>query len=450
MDTTGTRTRDGADALAERVARVHRPLRNDADLDPLIDRLRDARVVLLGEASHGTSEFYGWRHRISRRLIEEHGFGFIAVEGDWPDCWEVDRYVRGRPGAGPNADAVLHAFRRWPTWMWANREVVALAEWMHDHNRELEPERRVGFFGLDVYSLWESMEAVLDYLEDVDADAARRARDAYGCFDPYGGDAQEYAFSTRFVPDSCEEEVVSILTEIRQRALQQREGTRGADEGDGVFNAEQNALVAKNAERYYRAMVRGGPDSWNLRDLHMMETLERLLEQRGDASRAIVWEHNTHIGDARATDMAAAGMLNVGQLARERWGERAPLVGFSSHRGSVIAGRWWGAPMERMEVPPARQGSWEHVLHDAVGRDALLLSPELLDGDRGEALERRGHRAIGVVYKPAEERFGNYVPTVLPRRYDALLHIDESHALSPLHMRAEDDSEPPETFPSGF
>jgi len=438
--------------LSSTLERAWRPLGADADLDPIVERIGNRRLVLLGEASHGTSDFYTWRARLTRRLIEEHGFDFVAVEGDWPDCYEVSRYVRGLPGAGKNAHDVLHAFRRWPTWMWANREVVEFAEWLRERNEAQPPDRRAGFYGLDVYSLWESMEAVLGYLEDVDPDAAERARSAYGCFDPYSNDVQEYAFAAQYVPTRCEEEVVAILRELRAKAGRYLEQGDHADEllkREALFDAQQNALVAKNAEAYYRTMVRGGAASWNLRDHHMIETLERLLLHHGMHSRGIVWEHNTHIGDARATDMAGAGMINVGQVAREKWGDDdVVLVGFSSYEGTVIAGRWWGAPMERMHVPRARVGSWEDVLHKLGRGDGILMMDDIRDADG--ALQRRGHRAIGVVYSPSQEKHGNYVPTVLPERYDVLIHVDRSKALDPLHYKAEADAEPPETFPTGM
>ena len=429
--------------LVDLIRDAEQPLRDSDDLDPLLERIGDAPLVLLGEASHGTSEYYTWRHRISERLIREKEFRFIAVEGDWPDCYRVNRYVKDVRDSGASARDVLHAFERWPTWMWANEEVVALAEWMREWNDGRGEEERVGFYGLDVYSLWESMESVLEYLDRIDPEAARRARRAYGCFDPYGEDVQEYAMATAMVPTSCENEVVRMLSELRRKAPEYREDSR-----ESYFNAEQNALVARNAELYYRTMVRGGSASWNIRDTHMIETLERLMEHHGPEAKAIVWEHNTHIGDARATNMARAGMVNVGQLARQRWGDdQVVLIGFSSHRGSVIAGEEWGAPMERMPVPPARRGSWEDAFHEAGARDRLLILDEW--GGEDEAMEPREHRAIGVVYDPDRERWGNYVPSVLPFRYDAMLYIDESHALHPLHLRPAAEEGVPDTYPFG-
>lgn len=425
--------------LVNEVARHARPLRTRDDLEPLMERIGEARVVMLGEATHGTSEYYTWRTRISQRLIEEKGFSFIAVEGDWPDCYRVNRYVKGYRESGASAREVLHAFARWPTWMWANWEVVALAEWLRGHNDGRPDERRVGFYGLDVYSLWESLAAVMEYLTETDPDALPAAHRAYACFEPFGEDVQAYARSTAFVPSSCEDEVVELLGEIRGRS------EPSGDDGESRFSAEQNARAAVGAERYYRAMVRGGSESWNVRDRHMMGTLDDLLGFHGTGGKAIVWEHNTHIGDARATDMAAAGMVNTGQLAREGYGDDdAVLVGFGSHRGSVIAAREWGAPLERMRVPAARAGSWESVFREARGADALLLTEDLSEAARA----RRGHRAIGVVYDPREERYGNYVSTDLPRRYDAFIHLDETEALHPLHVEPREE-EPPATYPWG-
>jgi erythromycin esterase-like protein len=434
------------DALARNVRRVARPLTNADDLDPLIDRVGDARYVLLGEASHGTSEFYTWRTEISKRLVLEKGFSFIAVEGDWPDCYRVNRYVRGFLNSGDSAESVLHAFERWPTWMWANREVVDLVSWLRRHNDRTHRERRVGFYGLDVYSLWDSMRAVVEYLERIDPELARGARRAYSCFDPYHADPQDYARATALVPTSCEAEAVSVLRELRSRAPDYRDDGREA-----YFNAEQNALVARNAELYYRTMVRGGPSSWNVRDTHMVETLERLMTLHDPHAKAIVWEHNTHIGDARYTDMATHGMVNVGQLVRDRHDDEGVLlVGFGTHRGTVIAAEEWGAPMERMRVPDARTGSLEDICHRENRDDKLLVFTDDPDGGIPGLEAPRDHRAIGVVYDPRRERWGNYVPSVVPRRYDAFLYIDETQGVDPLHMPVRVGEEVPETFPTGM
>jgi erythromycin esterase len=440
------RATNDVDALAYGVRRIAQPLDNADDLDPLIERVGDARYVLLGEASHGTSEFYTWRAEISKRLVLEKGFSFIAVEGDWPDCYRVNRYVRGFEDSGDSAEAVLHAFERWPTWMWANREVVDLVTWLRLHNDRAHPERRVGFYGLDVYSLWDSMRAVVEYLEGIDPALARAARRAYSCFDPYHDDPQDYARATAIVPTSCEAEAVAVLRELRARAPEYR-----GDGRESYFDAEQNALVARNAELYYRTMVRGGPSSWNVRDTHMVETLERLMAHHGPQARAIVWEHNTHVGDARYTDMATHGMVNVGQLVRDRHDDAGVvIVGFGTHHGTVIAADEWGAPMERMRVPAARAGSWEHICNRENEDDKLMIFSDQPHGGVPGLERPRDHRAIGVVYDPRNERWGNYVPSILPRRYDAFLYVDETRGVDPLHMPVRVGEEPPETYPSGM
>ena len=440
------RRSDKVKSIAEGISKRAQPLGDPADLDPLIERIGDARYVLLGEATHGTSEFYEWRAALSRRLIEERGFSFVGVEGDWPDCYRVNRYAKSYPDSGQSAREVVHTFDRWPTWMWANREVAEFAEWLRDHNRRLSPERQAGFYGLDVYSLWESMHAVVGYLDSVDPALARAARTAYGCFEPYGEDAQEYARATAIVPTTCEREALAVLGALRGKAAEYREDGR-----DAFFNAEQNALVAKNAELYYRTMVRGGPTSWNVRDSHMVETLERLMVQHGPDAKAIVWEHNTHIGDARFTDMARGGMFNVGQIVRqEHDADDVVIVGFGTHRGTVVAGEEWGAPMRRMRVPPAREGSFEDAAHQSDAGDMLLLFNGEDDGGIAGLEDPIGHRAIGVVYDPRNEHWGNYVPTIVPRRYDAFIHIEETAGVDALHMPVLVDGEPPETFPSGM
>jgi erythromycin esterase len=345
-----------------------------------------------------------------------------------------------------SAEQVLHAFARWPTWMWANREIIELAEFLRTHNARHSWDRQGGFYGLDVYSLWESMAAVIEYLDRIDPEAARNARRAYGCFDRFHGDAEEYARSTALTPTSCEPDVVRMLSTLRANAPQYLEDGR-----DAYFSAEQNALVAIDAERYYRAMIRGGPSSWNVRDHHMVDTLDRLMKHHGPTAKAIVWAHNTHVGDARFTDMASDGMVNVGQLVRDRHGEEGVvIVGFATHHGSVIAAREWGAPMERMSVPPARDGSFEDLAHRSGAGEAFMLFGD--DLERNPALlEPLGHRAIGVVYRAKSERWGNYVPTIVPHRYDVMLYIDETSALDPLHMPVTvSGGDEPDTYPSGM
>lgn len=409
-------------------------LTKERDLDVLLEEIGDARVVMLGEASHGTSEYYTWRTALSKRLIHDKGFNFIAVEGDWPECYAVNRLVKGYQNAGNRIADVLQVYKRWPTWMWANWEVAALVEWLRDYNHLKNIPEKAGFYGLDVYSLWESLDQILSYLEKTDGKAAEAARTAINCFEPFNRDPQVYAQATAFVPTDCEKEVIEML----QRVQSQR---TYSDDPENDFNTMQNALVAVNAEKYYRAMVRGGGNSWNVRDSHMMETLDRLVEFHGPESKAIVWEHNTHIGDARYTDMADDGMYNIGQLAREKYGrEHVKLVGFGTYQGTVIAGRSWGAPMQKMDVPPAVEGSWEEMLHRMSTDDKIILSKDLRE--LPELQRRIGHRAIGVVYDPKFEAFGNYVPTVIPERYDAFIYFDETEAVHPLRMKTTSGKEP--------
>lgn len=418
-------------------------LQSKADLDPLFDRIGDAGVVMLGEASHGTHEYYTWRAHITKRLVEEKGFNFIAVEGDWPDCYRLNRFVKGYDTENKSAFNVLHAFDRWPTWMWANWEIVALADWLQKHNTGLPADKKVGFYGLDVYSLWESMESIIQYLQKTDPKALKVAEDAYQCFEPYRKDeGQSYAKASQFVPELCENEVLHLLKEIQQKLP-----TYNTDH-ENVFNAEQNALITVNAERYYRAMIKGGPHSWNVRDRHMADTLERLLQFHGTNSKVVVWEHNTHIGDARATDMIDEGMFNIGELAKLQYNDKeVVLVGFGSYKGTVMAGRSWGAAMQRMQMPEAEKGSWEYLLHKAGNENKLLLMEDFAGNDM--FMENHiGHRAIGVVYNPAYEQYGNYVPTILPLRYDAFIYLDETKALHPLHVKP-DGQQVPETYPFG-
>jgi erythromycin esterase len=422
------------------------PLRKEQDLEPLYERIGQAPLVLLGEASHGTSEYYQWRTTISRRLIEEKKFSFIAVEGDWPDCFLINQYVKGRLEPTQSARRILTNFRRWPTWMWANEEMIDLIEWLKLHNDQQPEKSKVGFYGLDVYSLWDSLSTLTQQLQKYDPESAPMVEEVFQCFNRFRGDAHEYARSTYFREDTCEKHVHGLLEHLKTRKL------IFDRHAEAHLQAVQNARVLKNAEAYYRSIMRGGPMSWNIRDYHMVETLDELMkhhQHHGTVAKGIVWEHNTHIGDARFTDMFESGEVNVGQLVRERYGdENVVLVGFSGYSGTVIAARRWEAPMEVMRCPNGREGSWEEVLHRVSPENKLLVFAPVFASD--EMLEERGHRAIGVVYHPEGEHRGNYVPTSLPRRYDALIYLDQTHALHPLHLKPIHDREFPETYPSAM
>jgi erythromycin esterase len=408
------------------------PLADPGDLDPLMERIGDVPFVLLGEASHGTSEYYRWRADLSKRLITERGFSFVALEGDWPDCFAVNQWVKGRAGQERSAAELLGGFGRWPTWMWANEEVAEFATWLRDHNLRIGGQ--VGFYGLDVYSLWESLRRIFGYLHDRDPGALAAAADALRCFEPYGEDPQRYAWATRMVPTNCEQEVLDLLIDVHMTRLVDD------DDPEAELDAVQNAEVLAGAERYYRTMVQADASSWNVRDLHMVDTLDRLIAYHGSHGKALVWEHNTHVGDARATDMAAAGMINVGQVVRERHHDLGVvLVRFAGHHGSVIAAESWGAAMQPMAVPKAPAATHEDLLHQVQPQPALLVFPDRRDTPWLSA--RHGHRAIGVVYHPELDRRGNWVPTTMGERYDALLSFDETSALHPLQRTGTDRGE---------
>ena len=418
-----------------------KPLQNAKDLDPLLEKIGDSKYVLLGEATHGTHEYYTWRAEISKRLIKEKGFSFVAVEGDWPDCFEINRWVKDLPGTPSKITGVLQNFKRWPTWMWANWEIAAFAEWMKDHNKNLDPNKKIGFYGLDVYSLWESMEIIVNYLEKEDPEVAALARRTADCFEPYRKN-DSYVTAYRGMNQKCRNEVVQLLKEVRQKT------SHYEDEPEAGLNAELNSLVLKNAEKYYEAMAKFDHSSWNVRDSHMVETLNTLTNYHGEDAKVIVWEHNTHIGDARATDMASQGLHNVGQLVRQQHQDDGVyLVGFGSYEGSVIAGEFWGAPMEKMNLPKAIEGSVEKMLHTLGAENKLLLFEE--DSDLYNKLQDKvGHRAVGVVYDPHRER-GNYVPSKIAKRYDAFMYIDRTKGLHPLHLEP-DSTKTPETYPFGI
>lgn len=427
--------------IKNQIRSIQKPLRGKGSLKPLYDRIDNAHIVLLGEASHGTSEFYGWRAEITKNLILRKGFKFIGVEADWPDCYRINRYIKGYDDTYQSAEEVLRTFNRFPTWMWANEEMAELIEWLKEYNTTLPEDERVGCYGLDMYSLWESMEAVTSYLQKNDQAYALEAKKAYRCFDTYGGDSDQYAWTTALTPQSCEQSVVDVLREIRRKSPHY-----DTDGSESAFNAEQNALIAVNAERYYRTLLKGGNTAWNIREEHMMDTFERLMTLHGADSKAIIWAHNSHVGDARYTSMVEKDLVSVGQLIRERMRALGVyIVGFATYQGSVTAAFDWDMPMRTMEVPPAIEGSVDELLHKAGDADKLLLFDR--EGVSDALFEPRGQRAIGVVYNPLRE-YGNYVSTIMPKRYDALMYIEHSHALHPIHMARKVNREYPETYPS--
>jgi erythromycin esterase-like protein len=402
------------------------PPLDDPAFGRLIDRYADARVVLLGEASHGTHEFYRARAAITRRLIEAHGFTLVAVEADWPDAAAIHRYVRDRPGTGPPAPI----FQRFPTWMWRNRDVAHFVDWLREYNQGRPDAEQAGFYGLDLYSLGSSIQAVLDYLDRVDPDAAQVARRRYGCLTPWSKDPAQYgrmALNAGYA--LCEKAVVQILRDLLSRRIEYAQA-----DGERFLDAAQNARLVSSAEAYYRAMYYGSAESWNLRDTHMFETLEHLLAAGGPKSKAVVWAHNSHIGDARYTEMGhTREELNLGQLCRERIEQDVALVGFGTHTGTVAAADEWDSPMRVMDVVPSRRDSYERLFHDA-GRSTCLL--DLREGVHPilrEALaSSRLERFIGVIYRPDTERWSHYAECSLPHQYDGYLWFDETRAVEPL------------------
>jgi erythromycin esterase-like protein len=415
-------------------------LQNTSHLDPLLESIGDSKYVLLGEASHGTHEYYTWRAQISKRLILEKGFSFIAVEGDWPDCYKINKWIKGIGDGEQSIKDVLSEFNRWPTWMWANWEIAAFSSWLKDHNTNNAHNEKIGFYGLDVYSLWDSLDVMVNYLKKEDPDTYIHAENAFRCFEPFKED-DSYAYVFASSRKGCKEEVIKLLKEVRQNAHKYN------SEPEADLNAEINTLVMANAEKYYKSMAGFGDDSWNVRDRHMAETLNILKNYHGKNSKVIIWEHNTHIGDARATNMASSGLINLGQLVREQHSQDGVyLAGFGSYKGSVIAGGKWGAPMKKMMVPAAANGSVEDLLHKEKTDNCLLIfkdNPELQDVFSSKI----GHRAIGVVYNPNREH-GNYVPSKLSQRYDAFLFIDETKALHPFKISPQ-GNQTPETYPFG-
>jgi erythromycin esterase-like protein len=438
------------EALQIRAIREHAHPVTDArqDFEPLMKTIGNCHYALLGEASHGTHDFYHTRAQITQWLIQEMGYTAVAVEADWPDAYRLNRFVRD---LSDDAEAVeaLDPFKRFPTWMWRNTDVVEFISWLREYNDALpEGARKVGFYGLDLYSLHASARAVLDFLDKVDPEAAKRARYRYACFEQFGEDTQAYGYATTLgLTKDCEDEVVSQLVEMQKRAadLAKRDGHL---DPEAFFAAEQNARVVANAERYYREMFKSQAGSWNLRDQHMFDTLEAIVGHAGGASAKVaVWAHNSHLGDARATQMSASGESNVGQLVRQRHGDDALLVGFTTNAGTVTAASNWDGPAERKQVRAALTGSYEALFHEAnLPRFLLILrGAKWLAGVLNKA---RLERAIGVIYRPESERASHYFDAHLSDQFDAVIHLDQTRAVEPLERTAQwEAGEFPETYP---
>ena len=421
----------------------------EQDHRPLLDLVGDARFVLLGEASHGTHDFYHERAEITKRLIIEKGFNAVAVEADWPDAYRVNRYVLG-DGEDSNADAALLGFERFPTWMWRNTVVLDFVEWLREENSSRNTAATTGFYGLDLYSLFNSMDVVVRYLDEVDPEAAQRARYRYSCFEHFGDDSQAYGYAASFnLSESCEREAINQLVEMQRRGMEflNRSGP------DDLFDAEQNARLVKNAEEYYRSMFHGRQSSWNLRDTHMTETVDAIvsyLSRRGRTPKIVIWAHNSHLGDARATEMGRRGELNVGQLIRQKYSSEAALIGFTTYTGTVTAATNWDDPGEMKQVRPALTDSYELGFHNTeVPR--FFLSLRGIDSMPSLLSKPRLERAIGVIYRPETERISHYFQADLPRQFDGVFHFDRTRALQPLEIPEKwDHAELPETFPSGI
>lgn len=439
-----TKAEDGA--VSRLIREAGEPLGDlDAAIAALVERIGDARLVLLGESTHGTSEFYRMRARISQALIERRGFQFVAVEADWPDAMRVNRYVSDYL---PRARVDFTPFARFPTWMWRNQEVSEFVEWLRAHNlKQSERLHQAGFYGLDLYSLFTSVAHVLAYLDSVDPDAARIARARYGALTPWQKDPSAYGqavLTGRYA--SSETAVVTMLRELLARRLEY-----GRKDGEQFFDAAQNARVVASAERYYRAMYYGSATSWNLRDTHMFDTLVSLLAFHGAGSRGIVWAHNSHVGNAMATEMSARGELNIGQLCRTRFGEGVYVIGFGTDHGTVAAASNWDEPMQRMRVRPAHPQSYERLCHDsALAAFMLHLRAPRRRAVRDELLADRLERAIGVVYRPDSERASHYFFASLPQQFDEFIWFDETQAVEPLPIERRPSPELPETYPFGL
>jgi len=418
------------------------PFEEESDLDPLIDQAGGKRAVLIGSSTHGTSEFYKWRAKITQRLIEEKNFSFIAVEGDWPACYHINRYVKGQLPERSARDA-LSAFNRWPTWIWANEEVLGFIEWLAAYNKDLPEDRQVGFYGLDLYNLRDSLTAAVRYMQGANPEIAGIAREIYGCFEPNKKVMDGHPWSVAQIPESCQDEVTRFLS-----SLEHLPPAGAGIEAEEKLNAEEGALAAVDAERYFRSILRGDPEAWNLREEHMANTFFRLLNffGKGFEAKGVVWAHNTHVGDARATEMAERTEASMGQLVRDRLGtEQTFLVGLGTFQGRVMSASDWEAPAQDMELPPAVYESWESVLHSFGQRNRMLLFSQA-EKRASFFAEMNSLRSIGVIFDPNAE-FGNYLRAALGDSYDSFLFVDTTSALHPLPVEPK-PGEIPDTYPS--
>lgn len=414
------------ETIIEGIKEFSSPLIESKDLDHLIDSIKDEKYVLLGESSHGTSEFYKIRAEISKKLIVEKDFTFLAVEGDWPACQNINRYIKGIDQDSSTARDVLQSFNRWPTWMWANEEMIDLIEWLKEYNQKKPKDKQIGFYGIDIYSLWlwESMDEILRYIEEIQSPDLDTARKAFECFEPFNRQHEKYGVSASFYNEGCRDEVIKLLTDICKNKC------KNVQTEENSLDLEVNSIITTNAENYYRTMITDDNESWNIRDHHMVEVIHKIDEFYNKKAKGIIWEHNTHVGDARATDMANEGIVNVGQLLREQTGkDNIFIVGFGTHHGTVIAADQWGVNLERMILPPAKAGSWEDLMDKAEPGDKILV----FNNENKDIFHHSlGHRAVGVFYNPRYEQYGNYVPSVMSDRYDSFIYIHDTHALTPL------------------
>ncbi|WP_017378914.1 erythromycin esterase family protein [Paenisporosarcina sp. TG-14] len=417
-------------SLDESIKSYALPFETDEDLKPIIEAIGEAKIVLLGEATHGTSEFYSVRAALTKKLIQEKGFTLIAIEGDWPSTQQINRFIKGFDEEKKDVRDILSTFKRWPSWMWANEEIAEFILWLKLHNQQKEANHKIGFYGIDVYSLWESLDEVITYLRKTHPDGTdlELAKKALRCFKPFNRDSDSYAMASVNISQACVEAVSKLLTSIRAR-----DDGKSKVEQEANLNLLVNAMVVHNAENYYRAMVRSDELSWNIRDKHMVEVINEVMDYHGEQAKIIVWEHNSHIGDASATDMEASDMMNVGQIVRlQNKKKDVYTVGFGTHRGTVIAAEEWGVPYKQIEVPSALKGSWEDALHMSGAFNKLLI---FTNKNRHFFNDWIGHRAIGVVYDPAYEAQYNYVPSKIGNRYDAFIYLDQTKALSPLESQ---------------